>query len=186
MKGAFMRNNRFLLLLVAAFLFTGSSAMPEMMGFAPLHCNMDADIDSQACLDNAVNFSSIFSAEESGQLTIPCGACVVMDYTDGSTITISGGLNVLGRLHFPPSANVVLRTTAVFVQGSWSMDIPDVGNTVKVSLYGSGEKQLYPHTHSCANADISNVYGYECASVPEPIGRKPFVVAGGKCKIMLQ
>ncbi len=169
-----MRN--FLLLFVAALLLSSSSAMPEMTGFAPLACN--ANIDSEEC----VAFSSIFSDSNPASLTIPCGKCVVMDYSDGSTITVPGGLNVIGRLQFPPTANVVLRTPAVFVQGVWSMDIPAEGNTVKVSLYGSDETNFYPHSSCCeSDGDINDVYGYECScAAPEPIGKKPFVVAGGE------
>lgn len=168
----------FLKLCVAVGLLTCSAAMP-MEDFSPLQCN--SDINTDTCLNNAVGFSEIFSAEESAPLTIPCGQCVVMDYIDGSTITVSGGLNVIGKLHFPSTANVVLRTTAVFVQGTWSMETPDEGKSVKVTLYGSGEKILYPHASCCENVDIGNVYGYDCTcSMPEGIGRKPFVVAGGK------
>lgn len=177
----------FLLLLVAAALLPSSSASPtEEGGFAPLQCNIDASIDSDDCLsnNNSVGFSSLFSENEAAPLTIPCGRCVKMDVTDGSTITIPGGLNVIGRLHFPSSANVTLRTTAVFVQGSWSMETPDEGKSVKVALYGSGEKFLHPHSSCCENVDIDNVYGYNCTcSIPEGIGRKPFVVAGGKLDI---
>ena len=174
---------RFLLLLVAAALLTSSSAMPtEEGGFTPLQCNIDTSIDSDDCLsNNSVGFSTLFSEDEVAPLTIPCGRCVEMDITDGSTVTIPGGLNVIGRLHFPSSANVTLRTTAVFVQGSWSMETPDERKSVTVALYGSGEKFLYPHTSCCENVDIDNVYGYDCTcSIPEGIGRKPFVVAGGK------
>lgn len=175
---------KFLTLFLAVSLLRGSTAMPAMEDFTPLQCN--ADINTEACLDDAVAFSEIFSAEESAPLTIPCGKCVVMDYTDGSTITVSGGLNVIGRLHFPSTANVVLRATAVFVQGAWSMETPEEGKSVKVALYGSGEKQLYPHASCCENVDISNVYGYDCTcSMPHGIGRKPFVVAGGKFDAVL-
>ena len=167
-----MRN---LLLLLVAAVINSSSATP---GFAPLACN--ANIDSEPC----VPFSSIFSDSSTAYLTIPCGKCVEMDYTDGSTITVPGGLNVLGRLHFPSTASMVLRTTAVFVQGVWSMDAPALGNTVKVTLYGSEEQNFYPHSSCCeSDGDINDVYGYDCpCSVPEGIGKKPFVVAGGKFK----
>ena len=169
---------RSLLLLIAASLLARCSGMPGHKAFAPLECN--DSIDTDECLSNAVGFSTLFSENQTGLLTIPCGKCVVMDYTDGSTITIPGGLNVVGRLHFPSSANVKVRSTAVFVQGSWSMETPDEGNSVTISLYGSGEKTMYPHSECCTNID--DVYGYDCScSVPEAIGKKPFVVAGGKC-----
>ena len=146
-----------------------------------MQCNIDASIHSDHCLSNAVGLSTLFSEEESAFLTIPCGRCVIVDYTKGETITLSGGLNVVGRLHFPASANVVVRTTALYVQGLWSMDTPSEGKSVTVSLYGSEEQLLHPHSECCQNID--DVYGYDCScSLPEGIGKKPFVVAGGKCE----
>eukprot|EP00593_Proboscia_inermis_P002038 CAMPEP_0171295950 /NCGR_PEP_ID=MMETSP0816-20121228/4613_1 /TAXON_ID=420281 /ORGANISM="Proboscia inermis, Strain CCAP1064/1" /LENGTH=220 /DNA_ID=CAMNT_0011769025 /DNA_START=46 /DNA_END=705 /DNA_ORIENTATION=+ len=176
-----MRFFRSLLIVAATQLLTRTSGASAVDGFGPLQCNVDASIHSDECLSNAVGFSTLFSEEELfATLTIPCGRCVTMDYTDGETITIPGGLNVVGRLHFPSSTNVVVRTTAVFVQGSWSMDIPGEGNRVTVSLFGSEEQTLYPHNSCCENID--DAYGYDCScSMAEGIGKKPFVVAGGKC-----
>ena len=150
----------------------------ETTDFSPLQCNKDAAIDSDECVSNSVKFSELFLEDKETTLTIPCGQCVIMDYTDGSTITIEGGLNVVGRLHFPSSANVNLRTTAVFVQGIWSMDTPDEGNTVKLSLFGKVEQYISPHDPCCSNID--DVYGYDCScSEPQIIGFKPFAVIGG-------
>lgn len=149
-------------------------------GFGPLQCNLDASIDSDECLSNAIHLSSILLEDESSPLTIPCGTCIVVDYTDGSTVTIPGGLNVIGRLHFPSSASLVLRTTAVFVQGMWSMSTPDEGNSVKISLYDLEEKVFYPHDACCQNID--GFYGYDCNACthPENLGYKPFAVVGSK------
>jgi len=62
------------------------------------------------------------------------------------------------------------------------MDIPDEGNTVKLSLFGSEEKSLYPHNSCCENIDY--VYGYDCScSSPEAMGKKPFAVVGGQLDI---
>jgi hypothetical protein len=59
------------------------------------------------------------------------------------------------------------------------MDTPDKGKSVKVSLYASEMQLLYPHRSCCENID--DVYGYDCScSTPDKIGKKPFVVAGGK------
>jgi len=181
--------HRYLLLLsLATILFGGCFAAPDN-GFAPLHCNLETSIDSDDCLANAIGLSSLLSQQattttDTATLTIPCGMCVVVDITDGSTVTIPGGLNVVGRLHFPPEANGVLRTTAVFVQGLWSMEQPSDGNTVQVSLYGSGEKNLYPHDDTCC-LNTNDFYSYDCSqcSNSEGIGRKPFVVAGGQLDI---
>ncbi len=169
------------LLFITAALLHSSSASPGKE-FAPLECNADDVLDSDYCLNNARDFSTLFSDVESAALTIPCGECVKMDIIDGSTITVPGGLNVLGKLYFPSSANVKLRTTAIFVQGVWSMAIPEEGNSVTVALYGSGEQTLCPHdASSCVSNDFDSVYGYECTcSEPEGIGKLPFVVAGGK------
>ena len=170
------------LLFVVATILALSSAAP-LNGFAPLQCNIDASIDSEDCLSNAIDLSSIVSEDETRALVIPCGTCVVVDYTDGSTVNVPGGLNVIGRLHFPPSANVVLRTTAVFVQGMWSMSIPEEGNSVKLSLHYDAvpeQKTLYPHGDCCSNVD--DFYGYDCnyCTEPENLGYKPFAVVGGR------
>lgn len=110
-----------------------------------------------------------------------------MDYEDGSTVTIPGNgvLNVLGRLHFPSSASVVLRTKAVFVQGIWSMMIPDENKLVRVTLYGHEEHTIYPHD-LCCNTSSKNIFSRH-ASLCNPecedrksIGMKPFAVVGGE------
>ena len=170
---------RFLIFVVTTILGLCTAA-PEG-SFGPLQCNIDSSIDSDICLSDAIALSSIVSEDESAALTIPCGKCVVVDYTDGSTITIPGGLKVIGRLHFPPSANLVLRTTAVFVKGMWSMSIPDDGNSVKISLYGLEEQILYPDDECCSDGD--GFYDYDCSACSQPgtnFGYKPFAVIGGK------
>lgn len=155
-----------------------ASAAPEG-GFVPLQCNVDANIlDSDDCLSSAIGLSSIVDESRSEALTVPCGTCVVVDYDDGSTVTIPGGLNVVGRLHFPPSASVVLRTTKVFVQGKWSMEPPAAGNRVEVSLYGLEEQVIHPHGDCCQEGE----YDYDCSACtdPEGLGYRPFAVVGGE------
>ena len=153
-------------------------SLQHMTEYGPLQCNIDAsiDIDTNECLSSAVNFSTLLSTLSSTPVTIPCGICVIMDYENGSTVHIPGGLNVLGRLHFPSSANVILKTTFVFVQGIWSMEIPTEGNLVKITLYGIEDQFLYPHD-LCGT--ISNIFDVPCKH-KKKFGRKPFVVAGGK------
>ena len=132
------------------------------------------------CLDNAISFSSIYDSSSIDPLTVPCGTCVLMDYTDGSTLEIPGGLHVLGRLHFDPLSSVIVRTTGVFVQGSWSMEIPNEGNQVKILLHGFEEQTLYPHDLCCTgNVFHINVCDEECED-KKGVGKKPFVVAGGE------
>jgi len=155
---------------VASHLPDGASAAPaadDPVLYGPLQCNLDASVDSDECLANAVGLSELLGEhdddDDASPLIVPCGTCVVVDYEDGSTVTVDGGLHVIGRLHFPPEASVVLRTTAVYVQGTWSMATPATGNAVTLSLYGTEEPSFVPFSSS--------------------IGTKPFVVAGGRLDI---
>lgn len=81
--------------------------------YSPLQCNVDAAIDNdEACLTSAVSFKSLVEEYTSttiasngttaaAPLVIPCGQCVNVDYDNGTTVTLPGGLDVVGRLHFP-------------------------------------------------------------------------------------
>ena len=86
------------------------------MSYGELSCNANAavDIQSQACLDAALPFSQLVLAtagDDNDVLVVPCGECYTMDYTNGEVITLpSGGMDVLGRLHFPSTSNVMLNT----------------------------------------------------------------------------
>lgn len=147
----------------------------------PLSCNTAAvpSIDSTECISSAVSLSSLVAtAPANGEVTIPCGACATVDYTDGSTITIPGGLNVLGRLHFPSTANVVINTTAVIVQGMLDMTIPNSGNQVKVTLYGTEEQYLFPYD-KCNCSPTGGGCAPDCMH-KKSIGKKPIAIAGGR------
>ena len=154
-------------------------SLMEMDTFAPLSCNTNANppISSDECLANATPLSSLVnSASTSSQhVVVPCGACVLVDYTDGATVTLpgDGSLSIQGRLHFPPTASVTLNATAIFVEGL--LDIPngiDKGNMVKFSIYGHNDWYYYPH-EMCS-------YGDTGCSRKKSVGKKPIVVAGGK------
>ena len=71
--------------------------------FSPLDCNQDIEI-----ADCTTTFSSLLSnaSMQDDEVIVPCGTCVVVDYTDGSTITFNKGLNIQGKLFFPPTANI--------------------------------------------------------------------------------
>lgn len=173
-----------------------------MMDFAPLQCNVNAipSIESSECLLSASPLSSLIAAHGSSTLplTVPCGACVVADQTDGSTVTIPGGLNILGRLHFPPTAHVTVKTTSVIVQGMLSAEEPSVGNKVKVTLFGTDEVMFYPHEQCCMGTAghhrglrsnvgqgrelTQNGCDLQCPHAKN-VSMKPIVVAGGKLDI---
>lgn len=151
---------KFQLSVLAALAASAPGASGMMMDYAPLQCNADAvpSIESQNCLSSAASLSSLLAAHGSSMmpLTIPCGTCAVVDHTDGSTIDVPGGINVLGRLHFPPASNVVIITTAVFVQGLLSAEEPSPGNKVKISLYGNDDVTFYPHEECCSGMSMDH------------------------------
>lgn len=147
--------------------------------YAPLRCN-DAILSDDSCLATAASFRDLLEEQLTGTSTdpvvIPCGECVTVDVTDGSTLTLPHGLDVVGRLHFPPTANVVLNTTAVFVQGQLDMTEPVEGSAVTVTLFGVEEQFLHPH-EACAGQYEDTCLGRK------NLGTKPIVVAGGKLNI---
>ena len=153
--------------------------MPGMeMGYGEISCNAIASpqINTDECLAGATPLSSLLGDDLSSQVTIPCGTCVTVDYTDGETITLDGGLNVLGRLHFPSTASVTLATTSVVVQGMWSMTTPDVGNKVTIRLYGTEDVWVYPYDSCCSDDTTCDS---ECMSKAN-MASKPFAVVGGR------
>ncbi len=87
------------------------------ISYGELSCNANAavDIKSQACLDAALPFSQLVESlaaagDNNDVLVVPCGECYTMDYTNGEVVTLHGGMDVLGRLHFPSTSNVMLNT----------------------------------------------------------------------------
>jgi len=187
---------------LALFLAAGGGNVPfteaMMMDYAPLQCNVNASpsIESDDCLSSASMLSQLIAEHGAmmGPLTIPCGMCVVADVTDGSTRRIPGGINVLGRLHFPPSSHMTLETTSVIVQGLLSAEEPEVGNKVTVSLYGNEDVTFYPHEQCCSGMTnmhrglrssrelTQNGCDLNCEH-KKNVSMKPVVVAGGKLDI---
>ena len=138
------------------------SARASMMVYEPLSCNTDiasCDVASATPLSSLVD-----AADPTSHVTIPCNTCAYVDYTDGSTVTLPNGIDVVGRLIFPSSANVELKVKAIFVQGMLDIAKPDAGNKVTVHMYGDTEVEFYPHDEP---------------NMPSNVGYKPIVVAGG-------
>lgn len=153
--------------------------MPGMeMGYGELSCNTNTSpqINTDECLAGATPLSTLLGDNIfEHQVTIPCGTCYTVDYTNGETVPLPSGLNVLGRLHFPSTANVTLETTSVIVQGLWSMTTPDVGNTVTIRLYGTEDVTVYPHDYCCSDDTTCDS---ECMNKAN-MASKPFAVVGG-------
>mmetsp|Transcript_6627 Transcript_6627/g.12509 ORF Transcript_6627/g.12509 Transcript_6627/m.12509 type:complete len:518 (-) Transcript_6627:1195-2748(-) len=143
-------------------------------------CNID--VESQSCLDNATPLSSLIelaeaSGSSSSRVIVPCNTCAYVDITDGSTITLPAGLDIVGRLSFPSTANLILSTQSIFIQGILDMVKPNMGNKVTVSLYGEEEDAyFYPHDACDGGYDVA------CGARAN-VGKKPIVIAGGKLNI---
>ena len=134
-------------------------------------------VDIETCdVSTATPFSSLVAsaAASNSRVVVPCNTCAVVDYTSYETVDLPEGLDVVGRLIFPSTANVMLNATSVFVQGMLDLETPDEGNRVTVNLYGGVEEvYFYPHDQCDGGYDPSCEHR-------ENLGFKPFVVAGGK------
>lgn len=78
----------------------------------PLPCNDGLEEISCGSFKGFVENSN-----KQATLVIPCGECFEVDYTNGTEIDLLHGLSIEGRLFFPKTANVTLRTTFVWVVG---------------------------------------------------------------------
>lgn len=155
---------------VAAVLASSSlfgSAAASMVSYDPLSCN----VDIHSCdIASATPLSTIVAGtDSSSHVTVPCNTCAYVDYTDGEIVTLPNGIDVVGRLIFPPSANVEIKLKALFVQGMLDMVKPHGDNHVVISLYGEEEVTFYPN-------ESTGLDGVN-------IGFKPIVVAGGRLNI---
>jgi len=142
----------------------------NVLALSPLDCNDGIEFEDCTATTLSSLMATVLADEE---VVIPCGSCVTVDYTDGSTVTFDKGLNIQGKLYFPPTASVEIYTTHVFVMGALEMDPPADQNIVKFQFFGTDTKFLYP---------VGNNEG-ACGDIGCEVGKKPFVVAGGKVKI---
>lgn len=79
------------------------------------------------------------------------------------------GLKIEGKLFIPSTANLIVRTSYVFVLGFLDIDVPDLGNQVKFSLFGDE-----PVTFT-ADSIMAKCGGDGC-----DMGSKVIAVLGGK------
>ena len=150
-----------------------SSVLAALSTFVPLTCNADL----ASCLNSSAEttLSSLINNAGIGhEIIIPCGTCVYVDYDDGSTITLSGGINIIGSLRFPSHADVTIRTTKVIVQGLLTIEPPILGHRVGFRMYEEDGKHdvvyVNPVGENAAQCD-----GYGC-----DVGRMPIAVLGGE------
>jgi hypothetical protein len=132
----------------------------------PLACN--ADLETQTCS----SFASALAAATAGEtLVVPCGECYEMDITDGSEVDLVNGLRIEGKLYFPRTASLTLKTKFIWVVGKLKMDTPDVDNQVTFKMYGD-ELQTFT-----ANMETMHC-GHGCN-----MGSKVIAVLGGQVDI---
>jgi len=149
--------------------------------FVPLSCN------DHLSMAPCASWSSM-SFDLSSEVIVPCGQCVTMDGWSGGggggggggDLALPGGLNVIGKLHFPPGDLITITTPHVFVQGELSIDTPDgtvpspTNKGVEFVLTGTDHVMLVPE-------------GENAPRCPEGMGcdvsKKPVVVAGGRLNV---
>ena len=146
--------------------YTGTS-------FNALTCNANMATSCEAWSTMPESYTEIVS----NIITIPCGACVDMDWTDLSTTFTLGGLNVIGHLNIPDTARVAIETPFVYVQGKLAIDqvAGDVTGTpnVRITMIGDTDNLLVPHDENSAS----------CPSEGCNVGPKAIVVAGGQLDV---
>lgn len=150
------------------------SASSALIGtFYPLTCN--ANLTLIDCSVNKTSTLSIPLSSAGDPLTIPCGTCYTYDL--GSNVSLPTGLLVMGKLVFPANYQTSIYTSFVIVQGEMvvrsnaTIISPD-NLSVRFVLTGTNDTFLDtsksdPNTLACNNS-LCN------------LGKKPFLVAGGK------
>ena len=151
----------------------------ELESFNTLMCNSelsDDDCDPASTRYSGTLSDLVDSTPQGEQAVVPCGRCVVVDTADGSILNLPDGINVVGMLHFPSTANLTVVTTNIVVQGVLKMDPPSsaLGNKVRIKMVGSDDYYLRPHAENSLSCDEAT----GCL-----LGKKVIAVAGGKLDI---
>ena len=125
------------------------------------------------------------------RIVVPCGECIVLDRgLHARSLIFNDGLDIQGKLIFPPNLEIKVKTTSILVQGELHMfankaidGLPSITVTWmdlpgSASSWSSGSKsfrQESPHSrqYPCGRLDWE-----EC-----DMGERPFLVAGGKVVI---
>ena len=145
---------------------TVKAGLPEESLFRTLDCN--ANLANAECVSWKEAFGDTLT--QTGEISIPCGQCFNFD-VEGDVLSLAGGLNVIGKLVV--STPIDIKTPHVIVQGELlinSNKIWDGTQDITITLTGTASKTFLP-----ADSNVSKCKGKPCS-----IGKKPFVVAGGK------
>jgi G8 domain len=143
-----------------------------MKDFKPLTCN--AALASAPCTPWTERFGMANSYTT--RVVIPCGECVTMDLPNES-LTLSAGLDIIGKLVFPDGFRLKLSSPVIAIQGELEMTATktvDGNPDIMITMIGDNEKFFTPvdiNAKSCNGA------------VTCTVGKKGIVVAGGKVNI---
>lgn len=113
-------------------------------------------------------------------LVIPCGECYTFDMT--GNVTFAGGINILGKLAFPVNHQANIHTPFVFVQGELELTV----DTPKVSPENKATSFILTGTEDVIFQPTESPNQNACDLLPEGkcnMGKKPFLIAGGKVNI---
>jgi len=156
-----------LLFSVLTFLeLTVEAALSEEKLFRTLECN--ADLANAECVSWKETFGD--ASTQANEISIPCGECINFDFEE-DVLSLNGGLNVIGKLVVSTPIDIV--TPHVIVQGELLLNsnkIWDGTQDITITLTGTATKTFLP-----ADSNASKCGGAACS-----VGKKPFVVAGGK------
>ncbi len=141
---------------------TVKAMMPADKMWPPLDCN--ANGFSECVSWTAQNY------DLSSEVQIPCGQCITMDAGDAEVLSLSVGLNVIGKLVI--DSPVRIETPKVIVQGELHINshkVWDGTQDITITLTGTATQTFVP-------ADSN---GSKCGGLCSA-GKKPVGVYGGR------
>ena len=145
--------------------------LQSSVDFVPLACNSNMPA---SCNDWSYAMANYTSPDY--VTTIPCGQCVDVDVTDGSTVSLNG-LDVVGELYFYDTARITIETPYIYVQGKLSIDQeagPVTGTpNVKFTMTGDSTNKFVPAEENSS----------QCPTGGCDVGQKAIIVAGGTLDI---
>jgi len=151
--------------------------LEALADFKPLSCD-NRDIEPCVPWENDFGLSQ-------GAISIPCNKCYSMgNYKNGQYISLTGPLDIMGKLEFPEGTKVKLETTGIIVQGELAMTSQrpvDGVHDIVVKFKGADDIFFSPHPEN-AEACTGVSTGGHISNICN-LGAKPFVVAGGKLTI---
>ena len=162
-------------IVAAALLLWLTAHVSAIQDFVPLSCN--SNLGTTAC----GSWTTIFGAakEFANRVIVDCGTCITMDHP-GPELTLTGGIDIRGKLVFPDAYSLTLRTAMITVQGELQLTSTskavDGTPLIRIIMIGTDTEQTFTPVgeNSAACVSGTNVSGL-CK-----VGKKAITVAGGK------